>query len=689
MSTQTVPNTYPLDRAFEEKIYAGVLGKLIGVYLGRPFEGWDNARIERELGDITDYVHERLGTRLIVTDDDIAGTFTFLRAFEDQGLDYDLTAEDIGNSWLNYLIEGHSVLWWGGMGNSTEHTAYLRLKAGIPAPRSGSMALNGQVVAEQIGAQIFIDGWAMLCPGDPEAAAALARRAGSVSHDGEALHGAMALAAAEAQAVVTPDANSQLDAAVGVIPRDSLIRRLIDDVRDWHARNPDDWRTTMREIQARYGYDKYGGNCHMVPNHALIVMGLLHADGDFAKAMQVVNTAGWDTDCNSGNLGCLMGISVGLAGLTPHLREPVADRCYLPTADGGRAISDAWTESQRIISFVRGARGEPTTLPAEAAIDFAMPGAVQGFQAEAGSLRHTAEDGGALLLSAAQGESALALRDVFVDSLATSRFFHRGGYALVATPQLNPGQRLRAQVSAAQAKTSAQLAIRVFDENDDTRLLLGPATEIDAGSTLALTWEVPDLGGYPIAQVGVRTGAGEARLHELSWDGAPRVTLTRPDRSSVMWQRAWVSSLDTLWHIAEPFRLMQNEGTGLLSYGCRSWRAYRVSADVTPHLADRAGLVARYQGLRRYYALLLNAQAQKLQLVREYEGTTVLAECEASVEFGRTYRFELQVDGDKLRGSVNDQVLHARDGALADGGVALLIDTGRSATQALSIAPLA
>jgi len=28
-----------------ERVYAGVLGKLIGVYFGRPFEGWSDARI--------------------------------------------------------------------------------------------------------------------------------------------------------------------------------------------------------------------------------------------------------------------------------------------------------------------------------------------------------------------------------------------------------------------------------------------------------------------------------------------------------------------------------------------------------------------------------------------------------------------------------------------------------------------
>ena len=36
-----------LDKIFEEKVYAGVLGKIIGVYLGRPFEGWNYDRIMR------------------------------------------------------------------------------------------------------------------------------------------------------------------------------------------------------------------------------------------------------------------------------------------------------------------------------------------------------------------------------------------------------------------------------------------------------------------------------------------------------------------------------------------------------------------------------------------------------------------------------------------------------------------
>src|SRR5262249_28948056 len=157
----------------------GVLGKIIGVYLGRPFEGWSYDRIMERLGEVYYYVHDRLNAPLIVTDDDISGTFTFLRALPDYGNRRDMSPRAIGQTWLNYIIETRPILWWGGMGNPPEHTAYMRLKRGVPAPESGAITTNGRTVAEQIGAQIFIDGWAMVAPGAPELAADLARRAAS------------------------------------------------------------------------------------------------------------------------------------------------------------------------------------------------------------------------------------------------------------------------------------------------------------------------------------------------------------------------------------------------------------------------------------------------------------------------------------------------------------------------------
>ena len=192
----------------------------------------------------------------------------------------------------------------------------------------------------------------------------------------------------------------------------------------------------------------------------------------------------------------------------------------------------------------------------------------------------------------------------------------------------------------------------------------------------------------PIAAVGVQLVAalsgGTLYLDRLHWTGAPEVKLSQIPGS--MWNRAWVNGVDQyLPKWGESFRLVHNRGTGLVLHGSRDWQDYRVSADVTPHLIRRAGVAARVQGMRRYYALVLNA-AGSVQIVRELDGTTVLAEAPFDVEFYRTYQMEIAVEGTKITGSVDGEALLAtEDDALATGGIALLIDEGRTATQAVTV----
>ena len=50
---------------------------------------------------------------------------------------------------------------------------------------------------------------------------------------------------------------------------------------------------------------------------------------------------------------------------------------------------------------------------------------------------------------------------------------------------------------------------------------------------------------------------------------------------------------------------------------------------------------------------------------------------------------EIAVEGSGITGSVDGEtLLSTQDDALATGGIALLIDEGRTATQAVSIAPV-
>lgn len=706
---------------YAERVYAGVLGKIIGVYLGRPFEGWSYERIIQQLGEIRYYVHQELDMPLIVTDDDISGTFTFLRALPDHGSTRDLTAAQIGDAWLNYIIENRSILWWGGRGNSTEHTAYLNLKAGIEAPRSGSIAQNSQLVAEQIGAQIFIDGWAMVAPGDPALAVDLACRAASVSHDGEAIFGAQVVAAMEALAFVESDLNKLIDTAVTFIPKDSIIYRLIADIRDWHA-TEQDWRKTRERIAAQYGYDKYGGNCHIVPNHALIIHALLHGDDDFQKSLMIVNTCGWDTDCNSGNVGCLMGIKNGLAGLDAgaDFRTPVADRLYLATADGGRAITDALTETYHVVNIGHALAGLDAVAPKQGArFHFSLPGALQGFQPE-----DSVETAGAAVvenspLPGADGGRALAIRfhgvaagrsarvgtPTFIPSEAIASYFEGHGYQLIASPTLYSGQTVTASLIAAAdniVPIQANLYLKYYGADDEKALLRGETVDMQADSAQTLKWQIPDTGGAPISEVGVEIRSasradGVLYLDWLTWRGAPRVTFARPSQRGIMWRRAWVDSLDHGRrgilddHYREPYRLIQNHGRGMISQGTREWDDYRVSARFVPNLCVATGIAARAQGLRRYYALLLR-RGDKAQLVKLLDRETVLAEADFPWQFGSPYELSLQVQGRWLTGSINGVVifdLEDTDQPLTGGAIALICEEGAVSCDPVSVEPLA
>jgi ADP-ribosylglycohydrolase len=695
-----------------ERVYAGVLGKLIGVYLGRPFEGWTYQRIIKELGPIEYYVHDRFEAPLVVTDDDVSGTFTFVRALAEHGVSVDLTAEDIGKTWLNSIIESRSILWWGGNGNSTEHTAWLNLKRGLKAPHSGSIAINGQAVAEQIGAQIFIDGWALVAPGQPRLAAKLAEAAASVSHDGEAIHAAKLLAAMEAEAFLSSHIDHLIDVGLSVIPGNSRIARLVADVRAWSGQFPD-WRDARQKIEDHYGYGKFPGNCHVVPNHALIILALLYSRGDFHRAMTIVNTSGWDTDCNSGNVGCLIGVMHGLEGLEggPDWRGPLADRTLISASDGGYAVNDAARIAYDLVNFGRELAGlAPLPPPKDGAqFHFSLPGSVQGFGAERDAIQSD-------LLSLEQGEvegrPALALRfkglargrpaEALTPTFSPPNVADMRTYDLQASPRVYPGQTVKARLVADGANTSAvtaALRIKVYGVNDRLFDVDGPPLVLVPGDKSILSWTLPDLDGQPIQGIGVALtssngGAdGIVWLDFLRWDGEPNLILRRPKEPSEFWRKSWVNNVSLFSkNFPSAFRISQDRGRGVIFHGARDWTDYRVSSEITVHLGSSAGLAARVQGLRRYYALELKAGG-KAQLIKvRDDDCTVLAEAPCQWSLEKPITLALEVRGQAVTGVFDGTVaLRAQDDSGApfeNGGVGLVIVEGALSTDQINVQSL-
>ena len=475
----------------------------------------------------------------------------------------------------------------------------------------------------------------------------------------------------EALAFVEPDRHRLLAAASEFIPKDSVIYALMEDVQAWHAANPSDWRTTFRKIEAKYGYDTYGGNCHMVPNHAVILMALLHGDDSFGKSLMIANTAGWDTDCNSANIGCLIGIKNGLAGIEaasePDWRGPVADRLYLPTADGGRCVTDALRESYEIVNLGRVLSGQAPMHPKNGArFHFTLPGSVQGFAPQNCRIENVALGSShalAVIYSEVASEQGAS---VATPTFPPNSAFQRSGYSMAASPTLYSGQVLQARVVADAenpAPVTVRLFVRVAGKDDATETLRGPVLSLASGADETLAWEVPDTDGQPVCEVGIEvtesSGSGTVYLDWLTWDGTPNVTLKRPTEAGDGWRRAWVNAVD---HFDRPgfwagmtYALLQDEGTGFVFQGEHSWSDYQVETEVYPHLAAEIGLMANVRGMRRYLALTLRPDGVARLILRHDSTEKTLAEASCPWKLDHIYNFELTTRANgAVEGTVKD-----------------------------------
>ena len=717
-----------LDKVFENKVYAGVLGKIIGVYLGRPFEGWYYDRIMEELGPINYYVNDKLDFPIHVTDDDLTGTFRFINALKHFNFDKNISPKQIGQTWLNYCIENQTVLAWAGKGVLTEESAYMNLKQGIHAPESGSIAQNGKVIAEQIGAQIFIDGWGMVSPGDPEQAVDLAKRAGSVSHDGESVYGAQVVAAMEAMAFIENDIKKIIEESKKFVPTDSTIYKLISDIQDWSSGNLD-WEQARSKIEDKYGYSKFPGNCHIVPNHALIILALLFGDDDFQKSLMIVNTAGWDTDCNSGNVGCILGIKNELEGIQkgPDYITPVNDIIYLPTAYGSETMTDALLESQNIINITRRMNGlESKVIKNNARYNFEMETATQGWMVDKTNDNNLntsvsnvefKSDNGTRALQVSFTDLSFGLSsEVFVDSFfpewftklegyQVQRYFH---YDYVACPIVYTGQKIKTEIiSRSEKDLRINLFIKYWGDGDKLIKITSEDYNLKANENSVLEWSVPDTFSNPIGQIGISINSddnisGKLLINYLNISGSPKMTFKRPDHIDEfkrgifykeevygqLWKRAWVNDVDK-WQYRhnESFKVVRGIGRGHIMTGSETWKDYSISAKISIPLASAGGLILRSQGLKRYYSLELTKE-NKLKINKMEYDLKTLKEIDFDLEFFKDYELKFKVDGNKLQGFVDNKLLievEDKSNPYEEGMIGFLTENGAIQSDSISI----
>lgn len=666
-----------------EKVYAGYLGMNIGIRLGAPVEPtiWTYERIKNTYGEITNYVKEY---KNFAADDDANGPYYFLRALYDDAKDRDITPNDVARAWLNYTREGIGMFWWGGYGVSTEHTAYINLKKGIPAPRSGSIEQNGKIIAEQIGGQIFIDTWGLVNPCNPKKAADFGEAAARVSHDGEGVLGARFFCAAIAKAFETSDVREIIETGLSQIPEDSLYAKVARAVLEFHARQPDDFRACRDMLEREWGYDKYKGVCHIIPNTGVCILAMIYGQGDFNRTVEIATMCGWDTDCNAGNVGTVLGVACGLEGIADKYRTPINDSIVMSGISGYLNILDIPTYAKELAILGYRLAGEacPQWLTdsfkeGEIYFDFELPGSTHNIRVSDPFFcraRHSTE-------KAFRGTGSLEVlfdrmtrgekSKIYYKPFYTRDDFSDERYSPTFAPKAYSGQKVSMKIYLDQWGGNETMGIAPYVRlaKSKKELVQGYIKLVDQ-QWLDVEFDIPDSEGELIDEVGIVLEAYSTRkpkslgrifIDEYRIYGKANYSIDFKKQTMSFGCVTPFSHNHGAWSIEDGAMYLMTAEPSEAYTGNYFAQDYSVSVKLNPQSGYSHLVAVRAQGAMRGYHAGFDGENQVSLYINDF-GFKKLASRSYEWRFNQTYDFQVTVQGHTLTLSINgEQVLQHQD----------------------------
>ncbi len=663
-----------------ERIYAGWLGKIIGIRLGAPVEGWSCDKIADIYGEVDDYL---VDYRDFAADDDSNGPVFLVRALEDSKKMEKIEPRDVAQALLNYAPYEHAFFWWGGYGISTEHTAYLNLRAGISAPASGSAAMNGKTVAEQIGGQIFSDCWGFVSPGDPRRAAHLAETASSVTHDGNAVYGGQFIAACISLAFLGLSLEEMIEEALEQIPDDCEYSRVVKAVLEFYREHPDSWRACFKYLKENFGYDRYPGNCHVIPNAGVIILSLLYGEDSFGQAVKIAVMCGWDTDCNAGNVGAVMGVRCGVEGISSRKwREPVNDLLICSSVMGSMNITDIPAGAAYFARMAFKMAGvcpegiwKEVLFGDRRRLHFEYPGSTHGMR-----IRRDVPEGSEypgleswLVNSdekACTGKRSLKItakplhpgEQVFIyqKTYYGKEDLHDNRYDPCFSPLIYPGQILKGKLLVPSGGCEC-LARMYVKEQHSKKVFYGPGTVCRPDRWESLMFAVPGMEKALLTEAGVAlTVLGdtaddcvlEAWMDDMEYGGPADYTLDFNEEKQEMWSgtHSEVTQFTRLkgWTWLEDGRLhLLAADFGETFTGSHEFEDYAVEAVIRPVTGKHHRINVRVQGAVRSYAAGLDGP-DSLALLKNENGYRELVRIQYPWKEGHDYWLKVKVEKDVI-----------------------------------------
>ncbi len=312
---------------YYDKVYGGWLGRVIGSHLGAPLELRPYFYIQRKYAGLDNYIKKITGNE--VNDDELYEIVALL-TLEQHGIDF--TVNQLAEDWKNRLWK---------MNFTAEKAALKNLRQGILPPQSG---IQNNPYYDFIGAQMRAEIWGLISPGCPEEAAEYARLDASISHAGEGIYGEIFVACLTALSFFKQNPRELIQEVLQrFIPAESLYYSIVEKCLAWADSLPDfkmarkelmkTWKRIRKQLwkQSRSVKRKIIlrapkiHEVHVLPNAGIITLGLLYGQGDFEKTLCTTALFGYDTDCNVGNVGTILGVQYGADRIPAKWKDPVRD----------------------------------------------------------------------------------------------------------------------------------------------------------------------------------------------------------------------------------------------------------------------------------------------------------------------------------------------------------------------------
>ncbi|TAH74931.1 MAG: ADP-ribosylglycohydrolase family protein [Anaerolineaceae bacterium] len=270
------------------------LGALAGLAIGDSF-GDAGRKPENHLdyGMITDFTKGKSWS----TDDTEFALFTAKMLIDHYG---NPSSADFEEGWKTYIITQEEFP----RGGASEREAAANLKKGLHSPYTG--LYNAYSMSD--GAAMRVPPIGIVCAGDIERAAALAKIDAEVSHNREGVWAAQAVAAAVAASMVDATDEEIIDIALRYVPEDTWLKHNFDVMLNLLERGNYNymncWMPLHDELRCEYKA--------AVAETVVQAFGtFLLAKGDFRLGMFLGGNFGRDADTLSAIVGSLLGARGG------------------------------------------------------------------------------------------------------------------------------------------------------------------------------------------------------------------------------------------------------------------------------------------------------------------------------------------------------------------------------------------